>query len=97
MWHRTLLTCFEKHDLVVLAEVHEGLHSLGELHHVLDSFRDAAGATFPHLLHSLMGGREREREDDDEEVWVDCEKTEGSKDSEERALKTFPSWVMKCL
>lgn len=47
-WPRTR---FEEDDLVILAEVHEAVQALGELHHILDGLGDAPGAALPHLLH----------------------------------------------
>lgn len=48
-------TCFEQHDLVVLAELHEAREPLGELHHVLDGLGEAAGTALPHLAGGLRG------------------------------------------
>ena len=49
------LTRFQKHDLVVLAQLHEPVDALGELHHVLDGLRDFDGTQLPHHFPGLGG------------------------------------------
>lgn len=53
----THFTCFEKHYLIILTELHEAVDALGKLHHILNGLCDFNGTQLPHDFPGLRGNK----------------------------------------